>query len=57
MVLVLLFKGRIIRKVMGWGRGAIFESQEFFFRYQVPCMNFFYAVAWTFFKVNFFFII
>ena len=32
-------KGRTIRKVMG-GRG-IFEPQEFFFRYQTPCMNFF----------------
>ena len=35
--------GRTIRKVMG-GRG-IFEPQDFFFCYQIPCMNFFSAIA------------
>ena len=32
-------KGRTIRKVMGWK--GILEPQEIFFRYQIPCMNFF----------------
>ena len=27
----------------GWG---IFESQELFYRYQIPCINFFQAVSW-----------
>ena len=38
------YKRRTIRKVMGgggWGR-KIFEPQEFFFRYQIPCMNVFW---------------
>ena len=40
-----------IRTVMG-GRGGgvgeweIFEPQECFFRYQIPCMNFFSAIAY-----------
>ena len=35
--------GRTIAKVMGGGGGGrgIFEPQEFFFRYQIPCMNLF----------------
>ena len=28
-----------------WGGRGIFELQEFFFRYQIPCMNFFQALA------------
>ena len=34
-------KGRTIWKVMGGGGGGwgIFETQEFFFRYQIPCIN------------------
>ena len=35
-----------------WGGWGIFDPQEFFFRYQIPCMNFFYAIAWIFFRVN-----
>ena len=31
-------KGRTIRKVMGGGK---FSSRRNFFRYQIPCMNFF----------------
>ena len=38
-------KGWTIRKVMGGGVRGIFEPQEFFFRYQIPCMNFFQAIA------------
>ena len=36
-------KGRTFRKVMGGGGAGrgIFEPQEFFFRYQIPCMNFY----------------
>ena len=41
----LYHKGQTIRKVMtgggGGGGGGIFELQEFFFRYQIPCMNLF----------------
>ena len=32
-------KGQTIRKVMGWG--GEFSSRRNFFRYQIPCMNFF----------------
>ena len=36
-----------------WGGGwGIFELQQFFFRCQIPCMNFFQVVAWIFFGVN-----
>ena len=46
--LFLLSKGRTIRKVMGgggvggvgWGKGN-FRAAGIFFRYQIPCMNFF----------------
>ena len=34
-----IVKGRTIRKVMVGGGRGIFESQEFFFRYQILCMN------------------
>ena len=37
------FKGRTIRKVMG-GEGN-FRPAGIFFRYQIPCMNFFQALA------------
>ena len=33
-----------LEKLWGGGRG-IFELQEFFFRYQIPSMNFFQALA------------
>ena len=36
-------KGRTIRKVMG-GEGN-FRAAGIFFRYQIPCMNFFQAIA------------
>ena len=36
-------KGPTIRKVMG-GEGN-FRAAGIFFRYQIPCMNFFYAIA------------
>ena len=38
-----LYKGRTIRKVMG-GEGN-FRAAGIFFRYQIPCMNFFQALA------------
>ena len=47
---VALIKGRTIRKVMG-GEGN-FRAAGIFFRYQIPCMNFFKAIAWIFFRVN-----
>ena len=35
-------KGRTIRKVMGGGGGeGNFRAAGIFFRYQIPCMNFF----------------
>ena len=37
-------KGPTIRKVMGGGGGE-FSSRRNFFRYQIPCMNFFQALA------------
>ena len=37
-------KGRTIRKVMGGGEGN-FRAAGMFFRYQIPCMNFFQALA------------
>ena len=37
-------KGRTIRKVM-WGGGGDFRAAGFFFRYQIPCMNFSSAAA------------
>ena len=33
-------KGRTIRKLMGGGEGN-FRAAGIFFRYQIPCMNFF----------------
>ena len=46
-------KGRTIRKVMGGGGGrGIFQPQEFFCCCQIPCMNFFQAIAWIFFRIN-----
>ena len=33
-------KGRTSRKVFG-GRGGSFRAAGIFFRYQIPCMNFF----------------
>ena len=40
-------KGRTIRKVMGEGGGGEgnFRATGIFFRYQIPCMNFFQALA------------
>ena len=35
-----MVKGRTIRKVMGGGKGNI-RAAGIFFRYQIPCMNFF----------------
>ena len=46
-----LFKGRTIRKNMGGGEGN-FRAAGIFFRYQIPCMNFFQALAWIFLRVN-----
>ena len=43
-------KGRTIRKVMR-GEGN-FRAAGIFFRYQIPCMNFFQALAWIFLRVN-----
>ena len=34
-----------------WG-GREFSSLRNFFRYQIPCMNFFKAIAWIFFRIN-----
>ena len=34
-------KGRTIRKVMGGGGEGNFRAAGTFFRYQIPCMNFF----------------
>ena len=34
-------KGRTIRKVMGGGGEGNFRAAGIFFRYQIPCMNFF----------------
>ena len=39
-----VIKGRTIRKVMGGGEGN-FRAAGIFFRYQIPCMNFFQALA------------
>ena len=36
---------------MGGGEGN-FRAAGIFFRYQIPCMNFFQAPAWIFLKVN-----
>ena len=45
-----------------WGGRGIFEPQEFFFRYQIPCINFFRPLheyflgligVQEFFKLNF----
>ena len=44
-LLVNIFKGRTIRKVMGGGGEGNFRAAGIFFRYQIPCMNFFYAIA------------
>ena len=39
-------KGRTIRKVMGGGGGeGNFRATGILFRYQIPCMNFFQALA------------
>ena len=45
-------KGWTIRKVMGGGGGGEFLSRRNFFRYQITCINFFLAVAWILFWVN-----
>ena len=37
--------GRTIRKVMGGGGGEFSSRRNFFFRNQIPCMNFFQAIA------------
>ena len=47
------YKGRTIRKVMGGGGGeGNFRAAGIFFGYQIPCMHFFWAIAWIFFRVN-----
>ena len=48
------FLGRTIRKVMrgGGGGGEEYSSRRNFFRYHIPCMNFFSAITWIFFRVN-----
>ena len=46
-----LYLGTAIRKVMGGGGGE-FSSLRNFFRYLIPCMNFFQAIAWIFFRIN-----
>ena len=43
-------KGGTIRKVMG--RVGNFWAAGIFFRYQIPCRNFFQALAWIFLRVN-----
>ena len=35
-----------------WGGGGKFRAAGRFFRYQIPCMNFFKAIALTFFRIN-----
>ena len=35
-----------------WGGEGNFRAAGIFFRYQIPCMNFFQALAWIFLRVN-----
>ena len=39
-------------KRYGGGGGGKFGAAGRFFRYQIPCMNFFKAIALTFFRIN-----
>ena len=38
-------QGRTIRKVMGGEEEGNFPAEAIFFRYQIPCMNFFQAIV------------
>ena len=45
------FRDGPLEKLWGVGEGN-FRAAEIFFRYQIPCMNFFQAIAWIFFRIN-----